>query len=96
MWKAGLDSSVQSFRIDSLHKLKALHWRLLHARPPYRTAIVDQGVKSFELLNGLLNHVLDILVVSDIDLQSNCFTASFRYFADLTFVNWLVYIMYVT
>lgn len=45
MWQAGLHTSIQAFWVHLLHQLEAFHWRILHARPPDRAAIVDEHIK---------------------------------------------------
>lgn len=69
MRQTSLHSPIQALRIHPLHKLEALHRRILYAGPPDSAAVVHENIDALVLLDREGNHVLDILEVADIDLS---------------------------
>lgn len=52
-----LNCPIQSFAVDFLHQLESFHRRILHARPPDRSRVVDHDVQAPINLDGLLHHI---------------------------------------
>ncbi len=74
-WQAGLRADETAARVDLMHQVKALHWRVQRAAQPDRTGVVDQDVQAAEGVHGRRDGSPHLLLVADVAPDRKCMTA---------------------
>lgn len=75
--KTGLDCSIKPLRIDSLHQLEPLHWRIFDRSPPDSSGVVNHGVYASIVLHGVVNQLGNAIKVSGVDWECKSVSTSF-------------------